>query len=243
MGTLGVKRGIALLLACVVLGAVSALLWKKSQEDQRVQLGLTNLRRLGIGLLLYAQDWDSCPMPLRLPTPDKGVKTWADFLAPYIESDDIENPLNPVLPNTKHPKEGFLVRSGYAFNTRFWDTFGKGAFPLSNLELPAQTALFVEAGSAWRDPLHPPRSSEEVRPLALTEYTDMTERIEGFSPFPSARTGKTAIVAADGHIVTVKVDHYTPDPLHDTLYGRIGGNLYNWNGGFPLGKTDGRPRN
>ncbi len=242
MGTLGVKRFLPFLLVAVGLW-ITVLLWKKSQEDQRLQLGLTNLRRLGIGVLLYAQDWDSRPMPIRLTLPDHSVKTWADFLEPYIDAEDVENPVNPILPSTRHATEGFAVRSGYAFNSRFWNTFGKGSFPLSNLELPAQTALFVEAGSAWRDPLHPPQFQDDTRPIALTEYTDMTERVEGFSPFPSARTGKIAIVAADGHIVTVKVSYYNPDPMHDTLYGRIGENLYNWNGGFPLGKTDGKPRN
>ncbi len=240
MGTLKSGKLLALLGASVVLGG-GYLLARKSQEDRKKQLGLTHLRRLGIGFLLYAQDWDSCPVPLQGAGANANT-TWVDYLAPYIEPEDTENPLNPLLPNSTEENNHTPVRSGYALNYRFWDTFGKGAYPLTHLELPAQTALFVEAGSPWRDPLSPPVSPKDRLQNATEIYRDTTDKIAGYSPYPSARSGKIAVVAADGHIVTVKVAYYEPKALHNTLYGRIGENIYNWNGGFEGGKTDGKPR-
>jgi hypothetical protein len=240
MGTLKGGKSLVLIGAGVII-ACSYLLLKKSQDDQKRQIGLTHLRRLGIGFLLYAQDWDSCPTPLQHKEAQK-TTTWVDYLAPYMAPDDINNPLNPLLPNSTEAGSNMAVRSGYALNYRFWDTFGKGGYPLTQLELPAQTALFVEAGAPCRDPLRPPTTPNERLQNATEIYRDTTDKIEGYCPYPSARTGKIGVVAADGHIVTVKVAYYEPNALHDTLLGRIGGNIYNWNGGFEGGKTDGKPR-
>lgn len=232
-----------LVMGGVLLSAIAAFvgytLLQKSLEDQKIQYGLTNLRRLGIGYLLYAQDWDGLPTPMSYKNTGGELTNWTETLAPYIEPSNLENPLNPLPSVALHPRNQKPVKTGYALNYRFWDTFGKGAYPLENLEIPAQTALFVEAGSAWRDPLSP---SSEKKPFALWEYTDSTERIDGFYLYPSARTGKTAVVAADGHIVVVKVAYYAPSPLHNPLYGRLGGAIYNWNGGFENGKTDAKPK-
>ncbi len=224
--------GAILLLLIAVFASVSLV--QKSLEDQKIQLGLTNLRRLGIAFQLYAQDWDGRPTPI-----SGSAGNWTQALAAYIEPENLENPLNPLLPHTVHPRTKEPIPAGYALNYRFWDTFGKGAFLLENLEIPAQTALFVEAGSAWADALSP---NSDKKPLALTTYTDTTEKVEGYTPFPSARSGKSAVVAADGHIVVVKVAYYAPSPLHNALYGRFGGNIYNWNGGFENGKTDTKPK-
>lgn len=229
--------GGGLLLAIAVF--VGYLLLQKSLEDQKIQLGLTNLRRLGIGYLLYAQDWDGLPTPMSYKDADGKRTNWTELLSAYIDPTNLENPLNPLPSGALHARHQTLVKTGYALNYRFWDTFGKGAYPLENLEIPAQTALFVEAGNPWRNPLSP---TSEQKPFAVWDYTDTTERIDGYYPYPSARTGKTAVVAADGHIVVVKVAYYAPSPLHNPLYGRLGGNIFNWNGGFENGKTDAKPK-
>jgi hypothetical protein len=239
------RRGLlaAVVLIAAVIGLSPLLAWQKMGQQRA--LSLNNMRRLGNGLLLYAQDWDGCLMPPAKRLPDGAWQTWPEGLRPYVAPQStFVNPANPVALSGKgarHPVYGYPVRTSYALNRRVWDTFAPGPFPMENLELPGQTALLVEAGPMWRDPLHPPRGP--ASPFALLDYGDTTDRVNGLSPYPSSHDGRMVAVAADGHGVLLKVEHYSPpDGPRDPLYGRIGDNLYNWNGGHPNGQTDRPPR-
>jgi prepilin-type processing-associated H-X9-DG protein len=122
------------------------------------------------------------------------------------------------------------VESSYALNERFFGRFAPGAFPIDNLELPAKTALLVEAGP-W---LHPSRGTKTINHI----YFDIAN---SGGMFPSPHGGKMNVAAADGHVTAVRPAHYAPEG-HDPLFGRIGGSMYNWNGGHPNGDTGGPPR-
>lgn len=216
-------------------------LFRWQQGELTRTRSVNRLRRLALGLLLYAQDWDGRMMPPAARLPEGTWLTWPQVLDAYVEpSETFLNPANPFQNGfPRHPEHGYPVRTGYALNRRFWGVFSPGPFPLDNLELPEQTALFVEAGPMWRSPVHAgPRAD-----IALLDYGDTMDRVHGMCPYPSPHNGKMAVVAADGHAQAVTVAHYTPDQgPHDPLYGRIGGKIYNWNGGFPNGETDTSPR-
>ena len=233
------RVGIIAVIGLTVWLVLPPLLHWRQMGEERAR-SLSNIRRIATGALLYAQDWDGRLMPVaeRLTT---GVwETWPQTLKPYVGGDDtFENPANPTT-TTRRPVDKYLVRSSYALNHRFWSTFSPGPFPLDNLELSEQTALFVEAGPFWSAPTHNVRSAQP-RP-ALLDYGDTTDRRQALIPYPSTHDGRMAVVAADGHGVMVTVEHYDGSARHDTLYGRIGGNIYNWNGGHPNGETDSAPR-
>jgi len=215
------------------------LRWRQMGEERA--RSLSNIRRIATGALLYAQDWDGRLMPVAERLPAGPWETWPQTLKPYVGGEDtFDNPANPTTPATRHPDHKYLIRSSYALNRRFWSTFSPGPFPLDNLELSEQTALFVEAGPFWNSPTNRIRAASP-RP-ALLDYGDTTDRRETLVPYPSTHDGRMAVVAADGHGVVVTVEHYDGSARHDTLYGRIGGNIYNWNGGHPNGATDGAPR-
>jgi hypothetical protein len=205
---------------------------------------LSNIRRIGAGALLYAQDWDSRLMPPATQQEETQWLTWPRLLRPYISGEDsiFSNPSNPVTPfhsNVHHPRYGYPIDSSYALNRRFWNAFGPGPFPLDNLEMPEQTVLFVEAGPMWGDPLKERTSSR----TALLDYGDTLDRIQGLVPYPSTHDGRMAVVAADGHGLMLTVEHYSSkDGPHDPRFGRIGQTIYNWNGGHPNGETDLPPR-
>ena len=222
-----------------LIGLPPLLEWR--QMGERRALSLSGLRRIGTGALLYAQDWDGRLMPVAERLPTGGWQTWPDTLRPYVSGDAaFENPSNPTTVATRHPVDGYSVRSSYALNKRFWNTFTPGPFPLDNLELSEQTALFVEAGPFWGRPTRKLRSDTAVS--ALLDYGDTTDRWHDLCPYPSTHDGRFAVVAADGHGVVVSIEHYDKRLRHDSLYGRIGSNLYNWNGGHPNGETDRPPR-
>jgi hypothetical protein len=235
-----VRVGAAVVIGLTLGLTLPPLLQWRQMGEQRA-LSLSNIRRIGTGALLYSQDWDGRLMPVAEPLPTGVWQTWPQTLRPYVAGDDtFENPANPTPPGTRHPVLGYPIHASYAFNHRFWNTFSPGPFPLESLELSEQTVLFVEAGPFWTGATHRTRSSPPA--LALLEYGDTTDRWRALVPYPSTHDGRMVVVAADGHGVPVTVEHYDAKTRHDVLYGRIGANIYNWNGGHPNGETERAPR-
>lgn len=255
------KQLLAGFIIIVVLGALCGppLLATQKIGEQRVR-SLSNMRHLADSWQLYAQDWDSLPVPSVEHRHDGTWLTWPRRLNAYGALPSVlSNPANSVFdssnstapgpypPNPANdfhdPKHGFVVATSYALNHRFWNTFARGPFSPDNLELPAQTALFVEAGPMSLSPLHPPLNTAESKGLALLEYGDTLDRVGALIPYPSTHDGRLAVVAADGHAMALHVEHYThKEGPHNSLYGRIGGDIYNWNGGHPNGEVDRPPR-
>ncbi|HLV80015.1 MAG TPA: hypothetical protein VKT32_07010, partial [Chthonomonadaceae bacterium] len=233
------RQAIPLVLIVILIGAglPPLLSWQRAGA-QRAR-SLSNLRRLANSLLLYAQDYDGRAMPPAAPLAGGAWRLWPEALQGYLTTpESLNNPANPVPedgPPLRDPLHRYAVRTSYALNRRIWGVFSTGPFPLDNLELPSQTALFVEAGPMGRDPRRPGERSAQ----AVLVYGDTTDRFSSFYAYPSLHDGRIALVAVDGHAITVTVAHYGPaDGPHDPLYGRIGGTIYDWNGGHPNGETD-----
>lgn len=238
---LTLKRGILIAaIVAVAAAAVGAALlpWQRQEQDRT--LCMTRMRRVSMALQLYSQDWDGRLMPPTERLPDGSWRTWPEVLHPYVGAwslmSDPSNPVPDEAGKLRHPTDGYEVRTAFALNRRFWNTFGPGPFPMDNLELPNLTVMLVTSGPMWRDPTHPPQRPAAV---GLLDYGDTTDRIDGLVPYPSAHDRKLAVCSVDGHAATLRVEHYSPsDSRHDRMFGRINGNLYNWNGGRPNGETD-----
>ena len=198
----------------------------------------TNLRWLATSLWLYAQDYDGGFPAAEEKLPDSSWRTWVDLSEPYrIEPKDRRDigqcPGNPAT-GTRNPRHGYPYEESYALNRRFHNEFGKGPFPIFNLEIPERTALIVESGPGrTHNPFGPgaAKSAESV-------YGDVS-----LTPlaYPSPHFQRMNLAAADGHARSIIVRHYSRAG-HDPLYGRIGGQIYNWNGGHPNGRTELPPR-
>jgi type II secretory pathway pseudopilin PulG len=232
-------------LAIGLLGSLPPLLSWQTTNERRTR-SLSNVRRLALALQLYAQDYDDRLMPPATPLGAGRWLTWPQQGAPYGVTDSLlNNPSNPLsaVPGPVIDRDyGCHVRTGYALNHRFNDTFGHGPFMLDNLELPGQTALLVEAGPMWSQTGRKPGTPSTPHPYAALAYRDTEDRFENLVPYPSTHEGRLVVAAADGHAATVRVEHYGPDDgPHDPLYGRIGADLYNWNGGHPNGELDRPP--
>lgn len=257
------RRKRSLLIVSSILIVLGVLITPPLVQWQQVGLqktrSLSNLRRLADAWQMYVEDWDGYPVKPLEQRPDGHRYTWCQGLGGYGISEYLmENPANPTgfkrsdryaspaaslgqhgQSPKRDPEFGFMVETSYALNHRFWDTFGRGPFPVENLELAEQTVLFVEAGPMSPDPLRAPRNRSESGDFASIVYGDIMDRKEGRFAYPSSHDGKLAVVAADGHAPAFRVEHYLPsDGPHDPLYGRIGGDIYNWNGGHPNGELD-----
>src|SRR5579862_1397044 len=140
--------------ATVLIGVFivpSLLTWRNGNE--RRALSLSNIRRLALAVQLYAQDFDDHLMPPEQRLPNGICLNWNAHAAAYGAVERIlDNPANPLASAAGRvidPQSGCSVDTGYALNHRFYGTFSPGPFLLDNLELPAQTALIVEAGPMW----------------------------------------------------------------------------------------------
>jgi hypothetical protein len=226
------------------IGMPRLLAWRGSQEQEEQSIG--NMRHVFMALMSYSQDWDDRLPPIAARS-DAGLwSTWPDRLAGYdIARSSFIDPSNPVPLSGSlctNPVDHYVVRTSFALNGRFWNTFGAGPFPIGNLELPDQTVMLVDAGPIRRDPRgDTPPESDRSR-LAFLDYGDTTERYGTMFRYPSSHHGLMTVIGVDGHAVTRRVAHYFPsDGAHDPLYGLVVPGLFNWNGGHPNGQTD-RPR-
>lgn len=236
---------IALILLGLMLALMPLLHWQQGEIAQ--ERSLSNLRRLADSLQLYAQDYDGCLMPPVEFRKEAPPLTWPVRAQGYLSSLPglLDNPANPVSaaphPLTD-PTHRYRIPTSYALNRRFFGVFSKGPFSLDNLELPEQTVLLVEAGPMWSHTGRGTNRTPTPHSIARLDYGDTADRVQGLVCYPSTHFGKMAVVAADGHAKSLRVAHYgSADGLHDPLYGRIGDDIYNWNGGHPNGLTDTPP--
>lgn len=222
------------LLGAALVAGVWLAAARASQQSARTGC-LTNERRLSTALFLYAQDYDGRIPPVAYRRSDGKWRTWFSLLSHYTAGQDIAVcPTYSGEPHAHDVYNGYEFPATYALNLRFANVFGAGAFPIENLELPAQTVLLAEAGPIRNDgPYGPP-----VHEVCMTYYWDTAWWPEAY---PSPHNRRMNVAAADGHAVNVKVEHYKKED-HDPLYGRLGGAIFNWNGGYPNGDTSGPPR-
>lgn len=193
---------------------------------------ITNERRISSAILLYCQDHDGrLPLPEYEAAPGKW-RHWFGLLQSYLPPDEELVCPQIDIRGAREREHGYPFGTSYALNARFFGTFTAGPFPLENLEMPAQTAMLVES-----QPFLEPAGQPGAQRLILTLYHDTTGLA---SAYPSLHEGRMNVAAADGHVATVKPAHYEPNG-HDRLLGRLGGTIYNWNGGHPNGDTSGPP--
>jgi len=215
---IGVAAGILALVASMM--AAGALAHWQIVNERRTSCQ-SNERKLAIALLLYSQDYDSCLPRPEVRTGDTWIN-WMDVLGPYTDARALGTcPANPGR-GARSAMSLAPYPYSYALNNRFYGVFAQGPFPLDNLEIPAQTVLIAETGSCG--------AGAGLREPA---YSDTSR---GSCVYPSPHEGRMNVAAADGHVVSIKISHYRPDG-HNTLYGRMGGSIYNWNGGHPNGRT------
>src|SRR5579862_748320 len=114
------KLAIAGALLCLVglIGMPPVLGWQRLNAN-RTQ-SLSNMRRLAIGLQLYAQDYDgSIPVPAQRQA-DGSWLTWTGRIKGYADLRLIlDNPSNPISSAPERVVEasgGFAVNTSYALN-------------------------------------------------------------------------------------------------------------------------------
>lgn len=129
MRRLSSKKGFTLIELLVVIAIIAILaailfpVFARAREKARMASCVYNEKQIGIGLIMYAQDWDECfPVPMRynfgvsgyFGCPYAGNAIWADDLLPYVNNPKLfACPSHPKL-STGAPLAGFKHALGYA---------------------------------------------------------------------------------------------------------------------------------
>lgn len=177
---------------------------------------LSNAKQLGIGLLMYAQDYDEIYAPAATPPGTiKGSPAldainssgWAAVLMPYVKNLSLLR--SPGIERGKYPVQ-------FMYN----DLISRVSLP--SITQPAQTVLLMDgedvpfnAGHAWTKDAAPVGATPETRTLRMREgKKTVTKTLFGIAPGKGA-TVKTAPIRfngggiytfADGHAKWLKPD-------------------------------------
>lgn len=148
---------IELLIVVAIISLLAAILFPvfaRARENARRSSCMSNLKQLGMGVMMYKQDYDGYfPLPLRADSTtadpsryDDDYLFWPNFIYPYVKSLQVLRcPSQPV------GKSATSLASGnYGANDLVIAnpaTFPKAPFSDSILQNPAQTYLIMDAGT------------------------------------------------------------------------------------------------
>lgn len=123
---------IELLVVIAIIALLAAILFpvfSRARENARKSSCANNVKQLGIGMMMYGQDYDENVFPIRID--GSTYFAWSSLIQPYIKSRQIL-----LCPSTSGRQQS------YSYN------FNAGGFPsrtLSDFPIPAQTIAFADA--------------------------------------------------------------------------------------------------
>jgi prepilin-type N-terminal cleavage/methylation domain-containing protein/prepilin-type processing-associated H-X9-DG protein len=165
------KRGFTLIELLVVIAIIAILaailfpVFAQAREKARQSTCLSNFKQIGLGVMMYLQDWDeTSPLSRVFPLPGgaacgQKVVTWKTATLPYVKNFEVYR-----CPSNRHNKEGDETKGAtslgyptfpisYAYNgTVLWTDVSKQV-PLRAAAVtePARYIMLVESNSACAD--------------------------------------------------------------------------------------------
>ncbi len=114
---------VALVLPGIVLMAVLFPVFARAREAGRRSMCQSNLKEVGMAMLMYTQDYDQTYPPANL---------WCDLTRPYVQK-----------PDTFRCPSARSLRSGYAMNSAL------SASSINDIDEPNDTVLLFDADRGW----------------------------------------------------------------------------------------------
>jgi prepilin-type N-terminal cleavage/methylation domain-containing protein/prepilin-type processing-associated H-X9-DG protein len=150
------RRGFTLIELLVVIAIIAILaailfpVFAKAREAARATQCRSNLKQIGTGLLMYAQDYDEI-IPkawfgsTNAPSDAVALYKWMDAVIPYIKNEAVFN-----CPSTSTQKYSFRNGTNYGhyrISAAYWGgspVSGPQNRPLSTMAVPADTVLAAD---------------------------------------------------------------------------------------------------
>ncbi len=142
---MGKRRGFTLIELLVVIAIIAILaailfpVFARAREKARQTSCLSNVKQLGLGVMMYAQDYDEVLPVSHNPEVPSDANNWYEVIMPYVKNQQIF-----TCPSASNQ---WL---GYGWN---YDVLGYGSSsycqecPLARLERPADILMIVDAGN------------------------------------------------------------------------------------------------
>ncbi|MDF2439397.1 MAG: hypothetical protein JWN98_381 [Abditibacteriota bacterium] len=124
---------IELLVVIAIIAILAAILFPvfaRARENARKSSCLSNLKQMGLGAMMYSQDYDERFMRVYTNVAPAGPRDWATDTVPYIKSKQIF-----VCPSQ--------TRGGYGYGYNTWLATSTGR-SLAEIQEPARTCLYSE---------------------------------------------------------------------------------------------------
>lgn len=135
------RRGFTLIELLVVIAIIAILaailfpVFSRAREKARQTTCTSNLKQLGMGIMMYAQDYDDTLPPAQFG--DWWQQCWKYITLPYVKNEDIYScpsaPANLNRPNGTSP---------YGINAYIGEVYF--SLPLAQISQPAETLLLGE---------------------------------------------------------------------------------------------------
>ncbi len=220
---------IELLVVIAIIAILASILFPvfaRARVKARQASCASNLRQMGVGWLLYAQDHDEICMPASAPGSEwpgsynpLGQNPYfhpgTGYLFPYMKIDAVKGCPSAVTADQSAFDESDFI--GYGYNWVAFPSFTGTEAPqtsLADVVRPADTAVFADAGQ--------PRIQGGTIYLDGVAYLDHSARNggRGRARYHGRHNGHGSVLWADGHVKNFKAR-----VLKATNYDNYGGGL------------------
>ena len=188
---------IELLVVIAIIAILAAILFPvfaKAREKAKQASCLSNCKQIGLGLLMYTQDYDDsfpCNSPHLTPpagVPEYTITHWSGYIYPYVKNRDLYR-----CPS----RQQYL---GYAINSRIsnWSS----AANLSDLTVPAETIAVADTAPTNKYTLNDVVAGTPDWVL----HAPYDQTIYTWCPPHERHNGMANFVFCDGHAKSMKAE-------------------------------------
>lgn len=249
------QRGFTLIELLVVIAVIAILaailmpVFARAREKARQSSCLSNLKQLGLGVMMYVQDYEAYPLASS-PSSQVPRTRWADHIHPYVKNDRVflctSATSDPLLISKSFAHNG-VKHGGYGFNYQY---LGNARIVPPNLpfaatesmiQVPAETIAIADtvgvlsAGGMISGEgvyvVDPPIGSSRGSGKASGYYADASYANGGRSLPGERHSEMVNVVFCDGHAKALKrsrLDDYNSDGIRDNGYWNGLGNPALW---------------
>jgi prepilin-type N-terminal cleavage/methylation domain-containing protein/prepilin-type processing-associated H-X9-DG protein len=161
---------IELLVVVAIIGILAAILFPvfaRARENARKAVCMSNLKQIGLGLMMYVQDFDETYPVSYFAGAPAGKLTWYDVINPYVKNDQVfVCPTAGKIESTDasdpssggygfnvggtHTDSGTGIGNGFGYRSQatYWDTpSGTGPLKLAGVDEPSNTFIICDPAS------------------------------------------------------------------------------------------------